>query len=666
MAKKRVTKKTNGKSVSRGNTVKIVVEQKGQRGKRRTRFLGVVLKIAAVAIVALLAVWGLSQCGVFDKLPSNGCAGIEIPGLKGCANKKTNPNKDDPNADSGVTDPDEEQKDDASNGGVTITFNANGGTLTGAATMKTGKDGKLAELPSEPTREGYTFIGWTLSKYDVLTSNGNRQGVIYEETVFLKNQTVYAYWADPIRVTFEPVVTANGTVFDGAVFNLIGTDTFNIDLYKDLWPADPVRDGYTFNGWTDTAGTVYTVESTFADDTTLRAKFSRLPGAYEITFNAKGGTFTGAYRIMTGDDGIVADWPDDPTHETLYFHGWSVNRDGDGGLVSSSTVFDADTVLYAVWDEEPPEQLPDEGGNETGDGEIGGGNEGDDETGEGGNTGTDGDNTGTDEGGENKPDDGTDEGDDNTGTDEGGEGGDGTGTGGESGVPDDGTDEGGDNTETGGGDTGTDEGGDTGTGGSGSSIVGPSSNTPSWDPLAEDYIAEFDKSEGMDGAEVTVSLPEQMVELSETVGVSAAYMGHESISIADGAFKGRTGMKYLYLHDDVISVGVGAFADCSDLEEVTIMNPHITIHDSAFGGCEKLTAIYFNGTWADIVALFNSGAWDFNSFAATPDDCIIYLMQGTGAENDPTAISILSIRNDGYLVEYTPETETEGSESINE
>ncbi len=69
-------------------------------------------------------------------------------------------------------------------GGLTIAFNANGGTVA-PATATTGANGKLTSLPT-PTRSGYTFDGWFTAATGGDAVNTN--------TVFTQNTTIYAHW----------------------------------------------------------------------------------------------------------------------------------------------------------------------------------------------------------------------------------------------------------------------------------------------------------------------------------------------------------------------------------------------------------------------------------------------------------------------------------------
>jgi uncharacterized repeat protein (TIGR02543 family) len=82
----------------------------------------------------------------------------------------------------------------------TITFNANGGTLS-AATGKTGDNGTLATLPTV-TKTGYTLDGW----YTELTGGS----LVTTATVFEKNATVHARWASA-----DVSVASQGRVIPG-------------------------------------------------------------------------------------------------------------------------------------------------------------------------------------------------------------------------------------------------------------------------------------------------------------------------------------------------------------------------------------------------------------------------------------------------------------------
>jgi uncharacterized repeat protein (TIGR02543 family) len=108
----------------------------------------VLLLAAAVAVGAVLLV---------------GCGDGENPG----------------GGDSGVT-----NNPNTDAGQYTITFNANGGTVS-PASGTTGTDGKLASLPA-PTKSGYTFDGWFTA-----ATGGS---AVTAGTVFNLDATIYARW----------------------------------------------------------------------------------------------------------------------------------------------------------------------------------------------------------------------------------------------------------------------------------------------------------------------------------------------------------------------------------------------------------------------------------------------------------------------------------------
>ena len=68
-----------------------------------------------------------------------------------------------------------------------VTFNSNGGTLSGDATRNVVSGAVIGALPT-PTRDGYTFLGWFTA------ANGGEQ--VTESTVVTGNMTLYAHWEE--------------------------------------------------------------------------------------------------------------------------------------------------------------------------------------------------------------------------------------------------------------------------------------------------------------------------------------------------------------------------------------------------------------------------------------------------------------------------------------
>ena len=141
---------------------------------------------------------------------------------------------------------------------VTVTFDANGGSVTPSSA--TTKGGKLESLPT-PTYDGYDFLGWYTEK-----DGGNK---VTTDTIFTKDSTIYARWknqADPeCTVTFD----ANG----GSV---TPTSTITKGWKLEKLPT-PTYDGYNFLGWytEKDAGDKVTTDTVFTKDSTIYAHWKK-------------------------------------------------------------------------------------------------------------------------------------------------------------------------------------------------------------------------------------------------------------------------------------------------------------------------------------------------------------------------------------------------------
>ena len=196
----------------------------------------------------------------------------------------------------------------------TVTFDANGGTVSPATAM-TAADGKLTSLPT-PTRTGYTFSGWFTAATGGSAVNAN--------TVFQQNTTVYAQWAvNTYTITFN--VNGNGGTVSPATA-ATGADGKLASL------PTPVRAGFTFNGWYTAAsgGTAVNTNTVFTRNTTIYARWTA--STYTVTFFDYNGV---QLRRQTVNYNIKITAPQNPTREGYVFDGW---YDGD-------TLFDFNTPI---------------------------------------------------------------------------------------------------------------------------------------------------------------------------------------------------------------------------------------------------------------------------------------------------------------------------------
>ena len=165
----------------------------------------------------------------------------------------------------------------------TITFDTVGGSEIAPITQDYGS---VITAPADPTREGYTFIGWN-------------RGI--PETMPAENITLTAQWEiNQYTITFDtaggseiaPITQDYGTVITA--------------------PADPTREGYTFIGWDREIP-----ETMPAENITLTAQWEI--NQYTITFDTAGGS---EIAPITQDYGSVITAPADPTREGYTFIGW--------------------------------------------------------------------------------------------------------------------------------------------------------------------------------------------------------------------------------------------------------------------------------------------------------------------------------------------------------
>ena len=123
----------------------------------------------------------------------------------------------------------------------TISYNANGGS--GGPGSQTKTHGiKMLISRVEPTRSGYTFLGWSTSPS--ASSASYQPGEWYYANA---DRTFYAVWKKNAPATYTVSYDANGG--SGAP----GSQTKTQDVTLTLSSTKPTRSGYTFLGWATSA-----------------------------------------------------------------------------------------------------------------------------------------------------------------------------------------------------------------------------------------------------------------------------------------------------------------------------------------------------------------------------------------------------------------------------
>ena len=235
-----------------------------------------------------------------------------------------------------------------------VLYVANGGAFAdGNVAMEGVTDSNgVARQPLAPTREGYTFTGWT---YDA----AGTEPVDFTKPVQGGGQhvTFYAQWAELANNEKDVLYVANGGVFADGNETLQGvTDGDGVARQ----PLAPTREGYTFAGWTyDSKGTDPVDFSKplvgGGDHATLYAQWNAVEedNSIDVLYVANGGTFfdgSDALQGVTDGDG-VARQPLAPTREGYTFAGWTYDSKGTDPVDFSKPVQGGGdhVTFYAQW-----------------------------------------------------------------------------------------------------------------------------------------------------------------------------------------------------------------------------------------------------------------------------------------------------------------------------
>ena len=187
-----------------------------------------------------------------------------------------------------------------------------------------------AETPQfigTPTRAGYTFAGWNVELPETVSGHAT-----YEATWTPNQYTITLDVSGGELENRELSVT-----YDAPVGQL----------------PEPTRAGYTFGGWIDREGNVFTAETvyTVAGDYFLIAVWTA--NEYTITLDPNGGEVD-VTTLTVVFDSLIGQLPE-PTRDGYFFAGWV---DAQGNVYTADTVYTVagDVTLTAQWstDVNPP------------------------------------------------------------------------------------------------------------------------------------------------------------------------------------------------------------------------------------------------------------------------------------------------------------------------
>ena len=192
-------------------------------------------------------------------------------------------------------------------GAYTVTFQSEGGSEVASQI----RANTPADQPADPTKEGYTFIGWY---------NGESEWNFVDAVA--TDLTLTAKWQlNRYTITFD---TAGGSEVPSI------TQDYGTTITP---PAAPTRTGYTFAGWDKT------IPSTMsAGDMTITARWT--VNQYTITFKLENG---GQDIVIKQDYGTAITAPANPTKTGYTFAGWD--------KTIPSTMPAEDMTITARWTE---------------------------------------------------------------------------------------------------------------------------------------------------------------------------------------------------------------------------------------------------------------------------------------------------------------------------
>ncbi len=249
--------------------------------------------------------------------------------------------------------------------GYSLYYSPNNGTGELAGTFKGYTEPHTIKENTTITREGYTFLGWSLDQNATAPGYyaGDELTVSAIDSKYIQKDTnnelqtyvvLHAVWSEhKYGIDFN----ANGGSGEMAAMPNIGYDDGTT-----LTANSFTKEGYTFNGWNTAAngsGTSYAdkenVSKLTADDNanvTLYAQWKA--NSYTVRFNANTGSGTMSDLAMTYDvaKNLTANAF---TKEGYAFMGWSTTPDGEvvyknGDSVKNLTATNGEVVnLYAVW-----------------------------------------------------------------------------------------------------------------------------------------------------------------------------------------------------------------------------------------------------------------------------------------------------------------------------
>ena len=249
-----------------------------------------------------------------------------------------------------------------------VTFDDNGGTGGPKSSYKDPNgvyqryyhDGASIKAETDPTRSGYTFLGWSETKLGSITSQEQlqeqRDKIIKHDALKMAapGKTFYAVWGKNPTLTFDKNFTGSPLVQLPAQQTVkFGGSATRPTTWTST--ANSIRKGYSFTGWKTSASssTDYAFSALFSD-TTVYAGWSA--NSYTIRFAGNGATGGSTASMSMRYDETRNLTRNGFTYTGKTFAGWNTQPGGGGtsysdgqsvkNLVESNG---GEITLYAQW-----------------------------------------------------------------------------------------------------------------------------------------------------------------------------------------------------------------------------------------------------------------------------------------------------------------------------
>lgn len=149
----------------------------------------------------------------------------------------------------------------------TVIFNTDGGSSISSLKVISGN--KVTK-PTNPIKAGYTFVEWQIN------------GKTYNFNSIVSNDiTLTALWRKNEETPVVSEKTKYTVIFDSNGGTSVSSQTIE-EGSKVTKPTDPVKDGYTFNGWV-LDGNSYDFNSSVTSNITLTASWKEVVKTYTIS-----------------------------------------------------------------------------------------------------------------------------------------------------------------------------------------------------------------------------------------------------------------------------------------------------------------------------------------------------------------------------------------------